>query len=293
MELVQIGEKTYYIKNPTNIGIYKISDSEVYLIDTGNDKDAGKKILKIIEEQGWKIKGVINTHSHADHIGGNQIIQDRTGCKIFLHGIDTIFAKNTELEPAFLYGGCPLKELEDNKFLKAKPSNVEEIEGNLPEGLEIIQLPGHYFDMIGVKTSDDVYFLGDSLISGETIKKYHIFFLYDIEQYLQTMERLMNLHGKLFVLSHTEGITDLTDLVELNRKKIKEISQVLLNICEKTLSFEEILAKVFEFYQLKMNVNQYVLVGCTIKSYLSYLNRIGKLEYIFENNKMLWKRKES
>ncbi len=38
MELVQVGEKTYYIKNATNIGIYKTDDSNVYLIDTGNDK---------------------------------------------------------------------------------------------------------------------------------------------------------------------------------------------------------------------------------------------------------------
>ena len=46
MELVKVGEKTYYIKNATNIGIYKIDETQVYLIDTGNDKDAGKKILK-------------------------------------------------------------------------------------------------------------------------------------------------------------------------------------------------------------------------------------------------------
>ena len=74
MELIQLGEKTYYIKNNTNIGIYKIDEKNVYLIDAGNDKDAGKKILKILEEQGWTCKGVILTHSHADHIGGAKVI---------------------------------------------------------------------------------------------------------------------------------------------------------------------------------------------------------------------------
>ena len=43
MELVKVGEKTYYIKNPTNIGIYRVSENDVFLIDTGNDKDAGRK----------------------------------------------------------------------------------------------------------------------------------------------------------------------------------------------------------------------------------------------------------
>ena len=47
MELIQVGEKTYYIKNPTNIGIYKIDEENIFLIDTGNDKEAGRKILKI------------------------------------------------------------------------------------------------------------------------------------------------------------------------------------------------------------------------------------------------------
>ena len=30
MELIKVGEKTYYIKNPTNIGIYKIDEENVY-----------------------------------------------------------------------------------------------------------------------------------------------------------------------------------------------------------------------------------------------------------------------
>ena len=47
MELIQLGENTYYIKNATNIGVYKTGDTEVYLIDSGNDKDAGKKMKRM------------------------------------------------------------------------------------------------------------------------------------------------------------------------------------------------------------------------------------------------------
>ena len=93
MELVQVGKNTYYIDNPTNIGIYKVSDNGVYLIDTGNDKDAGKKILKIITEQGWKVKGIINTHSNADHTGGNKVIQERTNCPIYAYNMEKCFEK--------------------------------------------------------------------------------------------------------------------------------------------------------------------------------------------------------
>lgn len=289
MELIQVGEKTYYIKNPTNIGIYKISENEIYLIDSGNDKDAGRKILKIIEENNWKIQGIINTHSNADHIGGNKIIQDRTNCKIFAKDIEKTFVEFPILESSFLYGGYPFKNLR-NKFLLAKPSNVIQIQDNLPEGLEHFSLKGHFFDMIGIKTSDNIYFLADSLFSDETITKYHLFFIYDIKEYLNTLNFLSTLDAKLYIPSHCEATQDISYLIKINKNKIEEISNKIYNICENEKTFEEILKYIFDEYNLIMNENQYVLVGSTIKSYLSYLYDNNKLSYEFKNNKMLWKK---
>lgn len=288
MELINVGEKTYYIKNATNIGIYKVDDNNVYLIDTGNDKEAGKKILKIIDEQGWNVKGIITTHSNADHIGGNKIIQDRTNCIILAHNIEKCFAEYPILEPSFLYGGYPFKDIR-NKFLLAKESVVTPIEDNLPDGLEYFTLKGHFFDMIGVKTSDDIYFLADSLFSEETINKYHLFFIYDIKEYLNTLDYLNTLNGKLYIPSHCEATSDISSLIEMNKNKIQEIIGKIYNVCEKEFTFEDILKYIFDEYNLIMNPNQYVLVGSTIKSYLAYLSDEGKLSYEFKDNKMLWK----
>ena len=288
MELIKVGEKTYYIKNPTNIGVYKIDDENVYLIDTGNDKDAGKKILKIINEQGWKVKGIITTHSNADHIGGNKVIQDRTECTILANNIEKSITQNPILEPAFLYGGYPFKQLR-NKFLLAKPSKVVEIENNLPNGLEYFSLNGHFFDMIGVKTSDDIYFIADSLFSEETIKKYHIFFMYDVKEFLNTLDFLETLKGKLYIPSHCEATEDITELIKLNRDKVQEIIDKIYEICKQEKTFEEILKTIFDEYNLTMNTNQYVLIGSSIKSYLAYLCDEGKISYEFRENKMLWK----
>lgn len=289
MELIQVGEKTYYIKNPTNIGVYKINEKEVYIIDSGNDKDAGKKILKIIEEQGWSVKGIISTHSNADHIGGNKVIQDRTGCKILAHNIEKSFTEYPILETSFLYGGYPFKELR-NKFLLAKESTVTPIENNLPEGLEYIVLKGHFFDMVGIKTSDNVYFLADSLFSKETIEKYHLFFIYDVKEYLETLKKLKELNGKLYIPSHCEATNNINELIELNKNKIEEICCKILEYCEKEVTFEEILKYIFDEYNLIMNPNQYVLIGSTIKSYLSYLYDEGKIIYEFKENRMIWKK---
>lgn len=288
MELIQVGERTYYIKNPTNIGIYKLDDDNVYLIDSGNDKDAGRKILKIIAEQGWSVKGIINTHSNADHIGGNKIICDRTGCDVLAFGIEQSFTEHTVLEPSFLYGGYPFKKLR-NKFLMAKDTNAKSIKGNLPDGMEYFELKGHFFDMIGIKTSDNVLFLADSLFSEETIRKYHLFFIYDVRAYLETLDMLEKKEGSLFIPSHCETAESIKDLIRLNRNKINEISELIFNICEKPVTFEDVLKQVFDEYSLVINENQYVLIGSTIRSYLSYLCDDGRIEYSFDNNKMLWK----
>ena len=288
MELIKVGEKTYYIKNATNIGVYKIDENNVYLIDAGNDKDAGKKILKIINEQGWNIKGIITTHSNADHIGGNKVIQDRTSCTILAHNIEKCFAENTMLEPSFLYGGYPLKDMR-NKFLVAKESVVTEIENNLPQGLEYFNLKGHFFDMIGIRTSDNIYFLADSLFSEETINKYHLFFIYDVKEYLNTLEYLRTLDGKLYIPAHCEATEAINELIETNKNKIYEITEKIYDICKNEVTFEEVLKKIFDDYKLTMNTNQYILIGSTVKSYLSYLYDEGKVTYEFKDNKMFWK----
>ena len=292
MELIKAGEKTYYIKNPTNIGIYKLDDNNIYLIDSGNDKEAGKKILKIINEQGWNIKGIINTHSNADHIGGNKVIQKRTGCEIYASDIEESFVKYPILESTMLYGGFPFKDLR-NKFLLAKESKPKNINELLVDGLEFIPLKGHFFDMIGIKTSDNIFFLGDSLFSEDTINKYHLFYIYDVGEYLNTLSYLKNLKGKLFIPSHCKATNNIDSLIELNKKKIEEILDVIYKYCVENRTFEEILKYIFEKYLLTMNINQYVLISSTIKSYLSYLYDNNKLTYEFIDNKMIWKQKIS
>ena len=287
MELIKLGEKTYYIKNNTNIGIYKIDDKNVILIDTGNDKDAGKKILKIINKQNWCVKMIINTHSHADHIGGNNVIEARCNCDIYSGKIETSLINNTILEPIGLYGASPLSSLK-NKFLYAKESNAKVIDNNI-DNIEIIDLKGHSYDMIGVKTDDDVIFLGDALASENTINKYHIFYLYDVKEYLNTLQKLKTLKAKKYVLSHSEVTENIKELIKVNENKINEIINNIYKILENKKTYEDVLKEIFDIYNLNMNVNQYYLVGASIKAYLSCLYNDDKITYEFINNKMYYK----
>ena len=288
-ELVQVAENTYYINSPSKIGVYRVSDDDVWLIDSGNDKDAGRKIQKILDAQGWKLTAIINTHSNADHDGGNTLLQNRLNCAVYSTPMENIVVENPILEPTFLYGGYPFKKLR-NKFLMATPSKAQDIaEAKLPEGMEYFRLPGHFWDMIGVKTPDDVYFLADCIFGESTVNKYHISFFYDLAAQFETLDMVEKLEGKLFIPAHAEPMEDIKPLVKLNRDKSLEILDVLLEICKEPMHFELVLKKVFEHYALTMDHAQYVLVGSTVRSYLAYLCDHGKVENYVEDNMLLWK----
>lgn len=286
-ELVQVAEHTYYIECPAKIGIYEDTDG-VYVIDSGNDKDAGRKIKKILEQKNWNLKAILNTHSNADHIGGNQFLQKRFDCPIYSTPMENIVTENTILEPSFLYGGYPFGALR-HKFLMAQPSQTQNIaDATLSEGFEILSLPGHFWDMIGFKTPDDVYFLADCVSSETILNKYHISFIYDVRKYLETLDFISTLKGKIFIPSHTEATENIATLADVNRKKVYEIMELLLSFCQTPSTAEELLTKVFDHYQLVMDASQYVLVGSTIRSYLSYLVDEKKLMIEIVNNRFLF-----
>ncbi|MBE6687129.1 MAG: MBL fold metallo-hydrolase [Ruminococcaceae bacterium] len=288
-ELVQLTENCYYIQSPAKIGLIKTDENEVCLIDSGNDKDAGRRIRQILDSKGWSLKAIYNTHSNADHIGGNKYLQSQTGCKIYAPGIECDFTNHPILEPSFLYGGYPSKELR-HKFLMAQESGCLPLTGDvLPKGMELIPLPGHFFDMVGFRYENVVY-LADCLSSKETLDKYGIGFIYDVEAYLNTLENVKSIKAELFVPSHADACEDISELAQYNIDKVTEIAERITDICKEPICFEAILQKLFYEYSLKMTFEQYCLVGSTVRSYLSYLKEKGELEIIFEENMLLWKK---
>ena len=289
-ELIQISEHDYYIQSPAKIGLVKLNDTEVCLIDSGNDKDAGRKVRKLLDEHEWTLKAIYNTHSNADHIGGNKYLQGQTGCKIYAPGIECDFTRHPILEPSLLYGGYPCKDLR-HKFLLAQESDAEYLtKETLPEGFELIPLPGHFFDMAGFRTPDDNVYLADCLSSRETLEKYQIGFIYDVAAYLNTLEKVKTLKARLFVPAHAEAAEDITELAQYNIDKVNEIADKIVSLCKEPLGFEVILQRLFTEYGLVMNFEQYVLVGSTVRSYLAWLKDTGRLNAVFEKNLLLWEK---
>lgn len=291
LELERVGERTLLARGPANCGVFETRDGGAILVDSGSDDDAGRKLLRACEARGLRVDMIVNTHSNADHCGGNAFIQSRTGCSVAATAVEAAFIANPVLEPSYLWGGGPPPVLK-TKFLMARPSRVTRVlepPCEIVPGLRAVPLPGHFFGMIGVLADDGVFFAADAVAGVDILEKYHIFFLYDIGAQLETLESLGNLGATLFVPSHAAPTRDPEPLLRANRDKIIEVASVVEGLCAAgPATAEDLLASLAGHYGIELNHAQHALVGSTLRSYLSWMIAGKRIVSRVEGNRMLF-----
>lgn len=70
---------------PLMVNCYIVADEngkQAAVFDPGGDVD---RILKTLAEDALQVNYIINTHTHWDHVGANQELQDATGAPILTH----------------------------------------------------------------------------------------------------------------------------------------------------------------------------------------------------------------
>ena len=67
-----------------------LNDNYIYfLLDKASrelavvDPSAAAPVLDELVKNNWKLKYIFNTHHHSDHVGGNLVLKEKTGCKIY------------------------------------------------------------------------------------------------------------------------------------------------------------------------------------------------------------------
>ena len=293
MELKKITENCYYFSSATNIGLLK-KGNDVLLIDAGLEKGTAKAVLRLLNENDWTLTHILITHAHADHFGGAQHLQEKTGAKIFSTPFEKAILENPLYEPFYLFGGAyPIKEL-CNKFLQA-PTIMVDQEIELGQQtidcfeLEIIPLPGHTLGQFGIKY-EGVLYLADALFAEEILKKHGIPYFVDLDLAQRSFDLLEQIEDCLFFLpSHGQAFSSIKDLVRSNRQYLYEI----LNIVREALpgDSQDIFQKTLAKLKIKIdNPAQYHLLRAAFLAYLSYLSNNGEALCLVEDNKLKWKK---
>ena len=128
---------------------------EGVIIDPGSE---GPQIIRAVEDEEIKIKFIINTHGHVDHVGANAHVREATGAPILIHREDGDMCRKPHASLSVFAGTLKLAEpdrlLEDGDVLEV---------GKL--SFEVIHTPGHTRGGISLKAGN-ILFTGDTLFAG-------------------------------------------------------------------------------------------------------------------------------
>jgi glyoxylase-like metal-dependent hydrolase (beta-lactamase superfamily II) len=292
-KLQQLSNQIFYLAGGVNCAIIKSQDNKAILVDTGQDKDYGRDIKKACESLNLTPAIIINTHSHADHYGGNDyLLRQYPSIPVYAPTFESAILQTPYLEPIYLFNGAkPLNELM-SKWLLAKPSKVDvELKAGELElhgvNLEIIDTSGHAHVQMSVQV-DGVLIAADAVFGSSVLEKYPLPFGQDIGNQIKSAEKLKDLHIKTVLPGHGEPSSDVTLLVEKNLAAFERAASVVEEACANA-STESVLLAVCKTMNITMtDLPRYYLNLCTVTAYLSYLREVKRIEVRLEDNQVLW-----
>lgn len=87
---------------------------EAIVIDPGDEVD---RILAVIAKYDLKVRAILNTHAHIDHVGGLRKLHEATGAPVFMHREDLELYRRLDIQAQWL-GVRPPAMTEVDQFLR-------------------------------------------------------------------------------------------------------------------------------------------------------------------------------
>ncbi len=295
--LLELAPSCYYLPGSVNVGVVSNDRHEALIIDSGGDKEYGRNIRKAVEGAKLKAVALLNTHSHADHYGGNDFLTRNMGVPVYAPDIEEAILRYPYLEPMYLYGGAaPLAGLH-NKWLEAKASPVREIYAVNDEPLTVgpftlqrHDTSGHAVRQVAIGVGTVLY-AADAFFGAEVLAKYEIPFVHDVAGQLATLDKLLTLPYEIFVPGHGAPTRDIHPAVEANRGAIHQAAAWVQAAVQGSSTTSDIVHQVTAHLQNPpSSLSTYFLMQSCVLAYLTYLTNRGTITPIVEAGVLLWQR---
>ena len=269
------------------------------IVDTGLDESHARKLLRAMQQSGLTPAAILNTHSHADHHGGNAFILGRfPGLSVYAPPTEAAIIQHPLLEPLYLYGALPPRELR-SKFLLAPASPAQPLDAGTHilggVSVELSNVPGHAVEMFAVRRGGLLY-AADALFGPDALAKHPLTFCVDSAAQKASAAGLLALVGvelekvELTLPGHGDPTPDLRALVQVNLDSLERTTAAVLNACQVgAATTDELLARVCEGLGVQMgNAGAVVLNRSVVAAHLTELLAAGQAELRVGNNRMLF-----
>lgn len=291
----QVSPTVRYAKAPTAIGVVTHGERAL-VVDSGLDENLVRKVINALANEGVSVAAIVNTHSHADHCGGNAFAQKRTNARVVAPAMEHYFIERPDLEPWTLFG-APAHTGLQGKFLQAAPSRVDEVVADAGTrdvaGFDVRfrALPGHSAHQMGVEV-DGVLFVGDALLPPHVMEKYGLLFAVDPRAAADSARRLLDADdAPAHVVAYHGGlIDDIPAAVKRHVEVTEAVERALLDaLARGPSSDEDLLVQVLDvFPPANAGVELHALQHATVRAYLSAMERAGVVEARVEKHRLLW-----
>ena len=292
MEITKVNGKSGFIRGGTNTGVYTFKDKSVLIIDPGLSTARGNRINQMLDDCGLRARYCISTHEHLDHFEAYSSIKNHfSGCSFFCSSKTKKFLEDPILFTTYIYGGNPHKKLIGNTKLSVFDFGIEDVisEGQIKLGdmkFQIFDLKGHSNGDIGVLTPDKVLYVGDALFDYHIMKKYDFPFIFDVENYLNSLEKIKNIDFAYCIISHSKSIynkNEILDIIDKNEGNTNRYLQEIYDYLDQPYTREELLSKIINDNNLKLDYKEYHYYNSTLGAILSVLINNDKIQYEVEN----------
>lgn len=283
MELLHVLGNTWAAVAATALlPVYKLTDRDVVLIDTGYAKLDRAGLTSLIDANGWRLRAILCSHAHFDHTGNVRYLQQRYGAPAAISLIEAGISVNPD---SYRANYVALTYGKSREFFLEECFVADTIIGPEDDFLDfcgvrfgILQLPGHSAGHIGVVTPDNVAYVGDCLIDQQQIDSAKLPTSMFIARDLQSKEFLRRTQYDAYILAHKSVVTDIAPLVDSNIAFIHRKAEELLNDLTDGMTFAQWISTFCQRENIRTkNELKFSIIERNFSNFVDWLTDEGRI----------------